>query len=76
MVLFVCGPVFENADEVGQNVLFFVDFAEVRNFGGGDSLEEEHLFVGDVDKFPESKIEILSNFVFVCAGFVVHIAHE
>ncbi len=66
----------EDADEIGENVLFFVDFAEVRDFGGGDSLEEEHFFVRNVDEFPELKIEILSDFVFVGAGFVVHVAHE
>ncbi len=66
----------EDADEIGENVLFFVYFAEVRNFGGGDSLEEEHFLIGNVDEFPELKIEILSDFVFVGTGFVVHVAHE
>jgi hypothetical protein len=68
--------VLEDADEIGENVLFFVYFAEVRNFGGGDSLEEEHFLIGNVDEFPELKIEILSDFVFVGTGFVVHVAHE
>ncbi len=39
-------------------------------------MEEEHFLIGDVDEFPKLKIEILSDFVFVGAGFVVHVAHE
>jgi hypothetical protein len=57
LILFVGGAVLEDADEVGEDVLLFVDFAEVGNFGCGDSLEEEHFFIGDVQEFPELMIK-------------------
>lgn len=57
MILFISGSVLEDTDEVGEDVLLFVDFAEVRNFGGSDSLEKEHFFVGDVQEFSESIIK-------------------
>jgi hypothetical protein len=32
LILLISGSVLEDADEIGENVLFFVDFAEVRDF--------------------------------------------
>ena len=38
LILFIGGSVFEDADEVAQDIFFFVDSAHLRYLGGGDSL--------------------------------------
>ena len=59
----------EDADEVAEDVLFFIDPAHLRNFGGSDSLKEEHLLVGDIREF-------MSNFFLIGASTGVDVAHE
>lgn len=52
LILLVTGPVLEDVDQVGDDVLLLVDLAHVRDLGGRDSLQQQHLFIGNVCEFP------------------------
>lgn len=51
MVLLVAGPVLEDVDQVSDDILFLIDLAHVRDLGGRDSLQQQHLLVGNIRKF-------------------------
>lgn len=51
LVLLVSGAVLEYADEVAEHILLLVYPAHLRDFGSCDSLQQQHLFIGDVREF-------------------------
>ena len=69
LVLFVGGPVLEDADQVVDDVLLLIDLADLGDLGGCNPLEQQHFFVGYVD-------ELLPDFLFIGACSGVDVAHE
>lgn len=51
LILLVGGPVFEDADEVAENVFFLIDFTHLGDLGGCDSLQKKHFLIWDICEF-------------------------